>query len=312
MAKKIKDQSFAEFVRNKRKEFFLKPYDLAYKSFLDLSLDKKDSNYFLKHASQIIEEIRKENWHYFLVAEEEFSKSVFKSINEKEDYKGLNNLQAVNKFIDHHLDDFYKLSLSNTQSRRCRAGSEFESIVELLFIGANIMLDSQGFLSSGIFKDHSLGKAVDLVSPGVLEYSITKRTCSLISCKTSCRERWSEVIEEKERTGASEIYLATLDEKVSKRTLTILNDKNVILVVTKKIKEKCYSSNNNVITFEELLSIVTSKNRYWTYDMYAPEKLMERVELIDKQINRHIEEKHQYVKEFYDRVKCDLLCLPDE
>lgn len=60
---------------------------------------------------------------------------------------------------------------------------------------------------------------VDTVSPGVTEFEINKRDAVLISAKTTLRERWQEVPEEMGSTGAREMFLATLGEKVSDNVL---------------------------------------------------------------------------------------------
>lgn len=79
-------------------------------------------------------------------------------------------------------------------------------------LGADCRMDSQGMLSSGLFQKNDLGKSVDLVAPGVIEYSKRKSKAALVSCKTTLRERWQEVVEEKGRTGAAEVYLVTVDD----------------------------------------------------------------------------------------------------
>ena len=83
------------------------------------------------------------------------------------------------KFPEH----IYALTLSNTRSRRSREGKEFESIIELILIGAGIPLDTQGNIGKQEFVNKSLRKLVDLVSPGVLEYIVDKRNTVLISAK---------------------------------------------------------------------------------------------------------------------------------
>lgn len=299
----MNSKDFKKYIKEKRTKDFIKPYDLAYLSFLELELDKKDSNYFFENASSIVEEMRDKCWNNFLIAEDEFAKSIYKELNHLEDYKDLSVEAAVDQYIEHYVEHFYILSLSNTQSRRSRTGTEFETIVELLFIGANLIIDSQGALSSGIFEKYNLGKAVDLVSPGVLEYDIRKNKCSLISCKTSLRERWSEVIEEKARTGASEVYLATLDEKISKNTFDTLKAENITIVVTKKIKSKFYKDNRNVITFEELLETVREKNDFWKPDKYTEDELTLRLAFIDKQIEKHKLLNHPYIIDFHLKLK---------
>lgn len=294
-------QEFQKYYRKKRLEVFIKPYELAYKSFIDLNYHRKSKSSFLKNPSDIVINLREKSWENFLIFEKKFSALMYKHLADLDDYTGLDNKQAIYKFIDTHAQHFYDLSLSNTQSRRSRAGTEFEAIVELIIMGAGISIDSQGSLASGIFEEHDLGKAVDLVSPGVAEYKIQKRQVALISCKTTLRERWSEVIEEKSRTGASEVFLATLDEKISINTMKTLQNNNVFPVTTKNNKEKNYKDNTIVLTFEELLEELEQKNNYWSKDKYKNDNLTEKLNYIKQQKEYH-KEKHPFVNDYYEYI----------
>lgn len=298
----MKLEEFKNYYRKKRLEIFIKPYDLAYKSFMDLNYNEKEKSFFLKNPSDIILNLRKKSWENFLVSEKEFSALMYKHLADLDDYSNLDNKSSIYKFIDKNAQHFYELSLSNTQSRRSRAGTEFESIVELIIMGAGISIDSQGSLASGIFEKHNLGKAVDLVSPGVAEYKIQKRQVVLISCKTTLRERWTEVIEEKTRTGASEVFLATLDEKISVNTMKTLQNNNVFPVTTKDNKEKNYKDNTIVLSFEELLEELKNKNNYWSKDKYTDHSLKEKLNYIEQQKEIH-KEKHQFVYDYYEYIK---------
>lgn len=130
--------------------------------------------------------------------------------------------EGIEKFTSKHTDEIYALQLSNTQSRRSRAGKEFESIIELVLMGANIEFVTQGSIGSGVFESSELAKLVDCVVPGAAEYNLNKRNTSLISTKTSLRERWQEVGDEMSRTKAKEMYLVTLDESISEKTLKLI------------------------------------------------------------------------------------------
>lgn len=295
-------QEFQNYYRKKRNEKFIKPYDLAYNSFIDLKYDEKKSDFFINNASEIVTKLREKSWENFLIAEKIFSADMYKYLADAGTYDNLDNKQAIYKFIDTSTPHFYELSLSNTQSRRSRAGTEFEAIVELIVMGSGISIDSQGSLASGIFESHNLGKAVDLVSPGVAEYDIQKRQVTLISCKTTLRERWAEVVEEKDRTGASEIFLATLDETISNRTLKTLENNNIVPVTTKNIKAKKYIENSSVITFEELLKELEHKNNYWTKEKYTDHALKQKLAHIELQKNTH-KDRRPFVYNYYDLLE---------
>lgn len=294
-------EEFKNYYRKKRTEIFIKPYELAYKSFLDLQYNTKDKEFFLRNPSDIVKNLREKSWENFLIYEKEFSALMYKHLADLDDYSNLDNKSAIHKFIDKNTQHFYELSLSNTQSRRSRAGTEFESIVELIIMGAGISIDSQGSLASGIFEEHDLGKAVDLVSPGVAEYKIQKRQVILISCKTTLRERWTEVIEEKARTGASEVFLATLDDKISVNTMQTLQNNNVFIVTTRCNKNKKYKNNTMVLSFEELLQELKNKNDYWTKDKYTENSLRKKNSYIEQQKEIH-KNKHQFVYDYYQNI----------
>lgn len=69
----------------------------------------------------------------------------------------------------------------------------------------------------------------------------------MLSSKTILRERWQEVTDEVKRTGAREIFLATIDEDVSESTLNIMEQENLVLVVPQNILQEKYQSASNVI-----------------------------------------------------------------
>ncbi|MRB24902.1 restriction endonuclease, partial [Bacillus thuringiensis] len=81
---------------------------------------------------------------------------------------------------------------------------------------------------------------------GVIEYSLEKRKCSLISMKTTLRERWQEVPEEMKRTGAQEMFLLTLDDGITKNTIESLASHNITLVVPDDLKLKYYEGHLSI------------------------------------------------------------------
>ncbi|WP_258034051.1 type II restriction endonuclease [Campylobacter concisus] len=202
---------YKNLVKEKRKEGFKQPYDLVYDNFITLGYDKVPKEFFLSNASEVVEKLRNSCWSEFQPLEKDLTSKMLKELVDDEYIKTLTPIEAITWFVEEFPEHIYALTLSNTQSRRSRAGKEFESIIELILIGAGIPLDSQGNIGKQEFVNKGLGKLVDLVSPGVLEYIVNKRNTVLISAKTTLRERWQEVPEEMGRTGAREMFLATLD-----------------------------------------------------------------------------------------------------
>jgi hypothetical protein len=290
-------EEYEKIIKTERSKAFAKPYDFVYQQFELLAYDKQDENYFMENASDIIEKLRQQTWHTFLPLEEAFtSKMLLKLFNEN-DIKNMTSFEAVVWFAETFPNHIYKLNLSNTQSRRSRAGKEFEAIIELLLIGANIRLDSQGNIGKKFFIDKGLGKLVDVVSPSAIEYVLNKRNTVLVSAKTTLRERWQEVPEEMGRTGAREMFLATLDSTITKEVIDNLSNANIQVVTTKNIKFKHYASYNNVIDFEELLVIMKDNLKRWQNYQYDAENQSVILAFLDKQKRKHLT--HPFVAKFY-------------
>lgn len=295
----ISVDDYEKLIQKERKAYFKQAYDLVYDNFTKLEYDKKDKDFFLENASEVVEKLRENCWNEFQPLEKTFISNMLKKLINDEKIKGLTPMDAITWFVEEFPEYIYALTLSNTQSRRSRAGKEFEHIIELILIGAGISLDSQGNIGKKEFVEKGLGKMVDLVSPGVLEYIINKRNTVLISAKTTLRERWQEVPEEMGRTGAREMFLATLDTSISNEVLDTLYEANIQVTTTKKIKEGYYSDNNRVLTFEKLIEICLDNISHWENFNYTVDQNEQIIGILNKQIKKH--KKHDFVKEYYQK-----------
>lgn len=295
-------ETYKDFIKSSRDEYFLniKPYDLIYKQFIMLGLDKKSPKYFYENASIIMQSLRDISWVEFQKTEKQFTSEMLASLYKHKDIDTMESKDAINWFTSEFPEHIYSLNLSNTQSRRSRAGKEFEAIIELILIGANIPLDSQGSIGTRYFTEKGLGKLVDIVSPGSTEYTVNKRDTVLISAKTTLRERWQEVPEEMARTGAREMFLVTLDESISQDVIETLNDNNIQLVTTTSLKEIYYPNNHSVITLEKLLLILKETADKWDNFSFSLDKELERKSNIEKQIQKHLN--HLFIVEYYKQL----------
>lgn len=296
--KKYSLVEFQEIIKTERQKA-LAPYELVYKGFTALEYDKKEAAYFFKNASAVVESLRDFCWSNFTPEEERFSGSMLKKLIDDSALDNLSAKEAIENFIDSYPQHIYQLCLSNTQSRRSRAGKEFEAIIELLLMGAGIPMDTQGNVGKKVFIEKSLGKLVDIVSPGVVEYVIDKNYTSLVSAKTTLRERWQEVPEEMSRTGAREMFLATLDDSITTEVLNTLYEANIRIVTTKSNKLQKYATERRIIDFETLLSICSTNQQHWTQDTYNDEEKAAVIANIDKQIEKH--KGHEFVCEYYKK-----------
>lgn len=144
---------------------------------------------------------------------------------------------------------FYELSKSQTNSRRSRAGSEFEAIIDHLMKRLKIPYDSQSHLGQRTFSDKGLGKKVDGVVPSMDAFNENRSRCIIATMKTTIRERWQEVVEELNRTNIPSIHLLTLDEAITENVLTLMKNHNITLVTYQHIKAK-FPMFTNIMDFE--------------------------------------------------------------
>lgn len=301
----ISAEQFNLYVKSNRVNAFPAAYDLVYSQFSKLGYDVKDSGYFATNASDIVRILRKNCWESYCDYEKRFSSSMLKNLaSDIPSIDKLHGIDAVAEFVEKYPDHIYNLSLSNTQSRRSRAGKEFEAIIELILIGADIPLDSQGSIGKSTFDDMGLQKLVDLVIPSVVYYKKDKRRSVLVSAKTTLRERWQEVPEEKQRTGADRMYLFTLDDSISEKVLKNLVEASIYIVTTSFIKESRYNNDVRVLTFEDLIRECQNLQFDWNKTVYSKTEKDQLAYNLKKQMGEHAS--HPFVYEYYKRKLSEL------
>ena len=215
----------------------------------------KDETHYIKLAveknikiiddtSNFIKKVRSDAYHEFFLKDEYiFSKNILKNLSDLTEYnKEQNN---THQFIDEYFEHIYKLCLSNTQSRRSRAGDGFETLVEKILIHKKIPYQDKSLLT-----DNNLEvKEIDFIIPSKEQYIADKKKVIAISCKTSLRERWEQVVAEKDHIGLKEILLFTIGDDLKKNNKRI-TERGLIIVTFPEIKKK-YPKEENVITFED-------------------------------------------------------------
>ncbi|WP_052504521.1 type II restriction endonuclease [Rossellomorea aquimaris] len=265
-----------DFVRSERRRFMPTSLEMTNKAFLDNNFGEFSQEYFFENASEYIYTMRATVWKEFLDLEKKFTANTSEKLVAHSNTDRLSSIvtdskytteEKVTKFVSDFIKQFdeylYALHLSNTQSRRSRAGNEFEYIIYKLLAHANFQFDDQGMLGNERFESVGLGKLVDIAVPGVVEYNQEKHKCALISMKTTLRERWQEVPEELNRTGAQSMYLLTLDEDISGPKIDTIYGNNVHLVVPDKEKEAKHKTNSKVYGMTEFLYELDDIRRYW-------------------------------------------------
>lgn len=258
---------FKRKIREVRDKMIPRPREIVQEAMKKSSFWNEDEVFFLNNSTDILYSLRQSCWETFLEHEKKFTMEMGNFLVEydpdiKFKFDGKPE-EIVGDFLYKYSDHLFELSKSNTNSRRARAGKEFEAIIETILLRAGIIFDNQGIIGSDLFETNRLGKLVDCVVPGVIEYNLERRKCSLISMKTSLRERWQEVPEEMKRTGAQEMFLLTLDEGISKNTIDSLSSHNITLVVPDDIKEERYTGYLSVYGLTQFLYELVDRIQDW-------------------------------------------------
>jgi hypothetical protein len=227
-----------------------------------------------KKVSKCISELREIVWQEYLLDEVNFNAILMRDLHKlletpKEILDGLLNKNVTDKKGDELIETvkeicgeyagrvfpyIYRLSLSNTQSRRSRAGKSFEAIIYKIYENLGYEYDSQSKVGRKTFDTLGLGKKVDSILPNIKCYAKRRNKTIIGTMKTSLRERWQEVAEEIERTKIPEIHLLTADESIPKSKAQEMANHNIIVVTYEWVANSdSLKSMKNIISFEEYL-----------------------------------------------------------
>lgn len=139
------------------------------------------------------------------------------------------------------------LFLSASQQRKSRAGKSFESHLAAMLKAGDVRFEAQAILGQ---------RRPDFVLPDQATVALdTQRRyedAAILSAKTTLRERWKQITHERFNCA---IFLATVDDRVSKEALADLQKAEITLVVPESLKtknnESLYYNDSNVISFRE-------------------------------------------------------------
>jgi hypothetical protein len=227
-----------------------------------------------KQVSKCISELREIVWQEYLLDEVNFNAILMRDLHKLletpkdilevllnkniTDKKGEELIETVKEICGEYAGRvfpyIYRLSLSNTQSRRSRAGKSFEAIIYKIYENLGYEYDSQSKVGRKTFDSLGLGKKVDSILPNIKCYAERRNKTIIGTMKTSLRERWQEVAEEIERTKIPEIHLLTADERIPKSKAQEMANHNIIVVTYEWVANSvALRSMKNIISFEEYL-----------------------------------------------------------
>ena len=112
--------------------------------------------------------------------------------------------------------------------RKSRAGKSLEHHLSAIFDGNNIKYSSQAVTEGN--------KKPDFIFPSQKAYhDLTFPTENLITlaAKTTCKDRWRQIINEADRLRNRPKYLCTLQQGISPAQMDEMQAENIILVVPK-------------------------------------------------------------------------------
>jgi hypothetical protein len=126
------------------------------------------------------------------------------------------------------VDSFLSLAQVALNRRKSRAGKSLEHHLSAIFDGNNLLYTAQAITEGK--------KKPDFIFPSQDAYHDlsfpTERLISLAS-KTTCKDRWRQVINEADRLRDQPKYLFTLQQGISPAQMDEMQAENVILVVPK-------------------------------------------------------------------------------
>jgi len=238
-----------------------------------------------RKASTVIAKAREYAWQEFLLEEAAFNTAVLRELHEKlktpdvilndlikKEVLGKSGVDLIGS-IKHICGEYagkiypyiYTLSLSNTNSRRSRAGSTFEAIIYQIYSYLKYPFDSQEKVGRKVFENAGLGKKVDSVLPSIAAFGIRRDKVIIGTMKTSLRERWQEVAEEIERTKIPVIHLLTVDTEIPTNKAAEMSAHNIVVVALQDvINTEGLRPVKNIISFEDyFFSEVPNFLEFW-------------------------------------------------
>ena len=153
--------------------------------------------------------------------------------------------QIVQRIVRHFIP-LYQVMLDASQQRRTRVGAGFESHIRRMLETGKIPYEEQAIVST---------HRPDFVLPNKNLYVKKSADALVLAAKTTLRERWKQVPMEQRNCT---VFLATMDEKVSRSAAREMAGLDITLVVPESFKSSGtvieYTKESNVLTFKEFFS----------------------------------------------------------
>lgn len=126
------------------------------------------------------------------------------------------------------VDEFVRIANIVLNRRKSRAGKSLEHHLAAIFDGNGIRYAAQAVTERN--------KKPDFIFPSEEAYhdsGFPIQKLVMLAAKTTCKDRWRQILNEANRLKESPKYLCTLQQGISKAQMDEMQDENVILVVPK-------------------------------------------------------------------------------
>lgn len=282
----IEEKKFAGFIKKNRGKL-ISPPKIAAQKATKTNHDLITGLLEKKQVTQAITQLRELAYDEFLKEESAFNAVILKEIGEKFaapkakleelcaqlSLSDLTDLESLTHTITELFGSYsgyispyiYQLCLSNTQSRRSRAGKTFEGIIYFLYEYYGYPFESQASIGKKAFTELGLGKVVDSILPGISAFNQRRDKTIVGTMKTTLRERWQEVVEEVARSNLPNIHLLTVDDSISASKAEQMARHNIVLVVRNDIKNSdTMKDRRSIIDFETyFLDELPATLKFW-------------------------------------------------
>ena len=155
-----------------------------------------------------------------------------------------------NGFSD--VEKFIELANQVLNRRKNRAGKSFEHHLSSLFTGNSITFTPQAVTEGN--------KKPDFIFPSVESYhdaSFPVDKLASLAAKTTCKDRWRQVLNEADRLRSKNKFLCTLQQGISSAQLEEMKSEKVVLVVPEKyIKTYPEKYQNDIWTVKKFIEYI--------------------------------------------------------
>ena len=127
------------------------------------------------------------------------------------------------------VDDFIIMANQVLNRRKSRAGKSLEHHLSAIFDGNHIRYTAQGTTEGN--------KKPDFIFPSIEEYhnqAFSIENLCTLAAKTTCKDRWRQVLNEADRLRDRNKYLCTLQQGISSAQMDEMQTERVILVVPRR------------------------------------------------------------------------------